>query len=365
MKILHICHVDSVRFLGKEGYFEKSKRALYEYEHFFYILNDSFIDNMANENDVYYKKYDNKQLSKLCELLSEADRVVLHSMHSEGLIQMYYLIRVSKKLNKKIVWLIWGHDLYDAYYAARCIKGLRWGYIMHFLKSAVAEIFRRKLIRELYCIIGEKSDIDLVKKLYNTDAKLMDYNFLGYGTEQPIDCKSIEKSTKRIFVGNHLDPHCRYEETFRKIASIDDGKLEVFCVARGYTEKNKYSKETIGVGRKLFGERLHLITDFSRYEDYCKLLSTMDIAIFNIDRQMAQGTAFILLYYGKKVFFSRENGNYNEFASMGIKVFNMDEFNRSEIDKKFSKEEVEQIRDILIEQLSDDSFCRRWKTFLD
>lgn len=362
MNVLHICHAESVRFVGQDGYYQKFQRALSDYNHYFYIMDDGLKTELEDLTDSVCFKSNDLSNSKLDDWLFKADYVVLHSMHSEDIKHLKILL---KKINeKKIIWLIWGHDLYDAYYDARHIKGLRVGYLKHYVMSKISEHYRKKIIKSFYSIVGEMRDVNQVKALYQTNAKMIDYDFIGYGTPKPIECKIKENAHKKVFVGNHLDPHCRYEDSFRRIAKYDDGKLEVYCVACGYTDENKTNKKTIDVGRKLFGNRLHLITEFTQYDDYCALLSTMDVAIFNIDRQMAQGTALIFLYYGKKVFFSTENGNYDEYSKLGIKVFHLDELSQKEIFNSLTKQEVDQNRMILTRLLSDERFAEIWKSIL-
>lgn len=361
MNILHICQVDLVRFVGDEGYYEKFQRALPNCTNYFYIMNDGLKAELEkNTTKVCYKSSDNQNI-KLDDWVLLADYIVLHSIHSEDINHLKKLIDYATKNSKKLIWLIWGHDLYDAYKGARYLKGLRIGYVRLFIESIISEHYRKKLIKNLYSIVAAKCDLCMVQKWYKTSARMIDYDFIGYGTKQPIESVVSENHVKRIFVGNHLDPHCRYEDSFRRISKIDDGKLEVYCVARGYTEDNKKAKSTIEVGRKLFGNRLHLITEFTQYNEYCQLLSQLDVAVLNIDRQMAQGTAFIFLYYGKKVFFSNENGLYDEFLNMGIKVYHLDEMTSEELNKTFSEQEKKQHKQLLIQRLSDERFAKFWK----
>ena len=56
-------------------------------------------------------------------------------------------------------------------------------------------------------------------------------------------------------------------------------------------------------------------------EEYTNYLWSIDIAIFDADRQNALGNMLKLLYMGSKVYLSPDNPLYAFFLSKGIAVF--------------------------------------------
>lgn len=358
LKLLHITRDHLVRFRGSDGYYEKFKRSISECEQKFYIIRrDAFKENRLKNDDVIYENDDWNQLKDVIEW---ADRVIIHGLESDIIKRLEILEKYQRLYNKKYIWHIWGHDLYDAYRDARHIKGIRLGYFKLWMHSRCAEKLRKKIIQNVYCIMGLESDILLAQKLYNTKAKLFNYNQLGYGTERPCDYPDQVNKIKNVYIGNHLNPHCRYTETFERLHKIDDGQFNVYCVAINYSDDNYYQKRVIDVGRKYFGERLHLLTEQREYNDYARVLNTMDIGIFDIDRQMAQGTIFLLLYYGKRVFVSKDNGNLNEYKKLGIDIYDVEDLTLASINTPLMTEQKNRNRERLIEQLSDEHFKEIW-----
>ncbi len=71
-----------------------------------------------------------------------------------------------------------------------------------------------------------------------------------------------------------------------------------------------YKQEIINIGDKLFSNQFYPIIELMEYNDYLSFLNSVDIAIFNHNRQQAVGNIILLLSMGKTIYLSEENNAY-------------------------------------------------------
>ncbi|WP_083234102.1 TDP-N-acetylfucosamine:lipid II N-acetylfucosaminyltransferase [Candidatus Marithrix sp. Canyon 246] len=65
--------------------------------------------------------------------------------------------------------------------------------------------------------------------------------------------------------------------------------------------KGVYIKEVISTGTKIFGDKFIPMTEFMDFDKYLNFLGSINITIFNHNRQQAMGNTITLLGFGKKV----------------------------------------------------------------
>ena len=176
--------------------------------------------------------------------------------------------------------------------------------------------------------------------------------------------KSYDDKRLNVMLCNHMDAHCRYIESLMKLSEIDNGKMVVYAQAAGYTMETPYVKEVVTIGEKLFKERFKAVFEWLSYEELCQQINNMDIGIFNIDRQMGQGTALLFAYYGKKVYFSKENTNYDSFLDDGIKVFRFDNIEERDFYEAPDMEFMDYNRTTIDELFDDKYFRKTWEEIL-
>ena len=78
--------------------------------------------------------------------------------------------------------------------------------------------------------------------------------------------------------------------------------------------------QVMKVGYEIFGDKFKPIIDYMNEQDYYKFLSTIDIGIFNHNRQQGMGNIITLLGMGKKVYMNPEVTTYEMFIDKNIKV---------------------------------------------
>lgn len=92
----------------------------------------------------------------------------------------------------------------------------------------------------------------------------------------------------------------------------------------------------------LFGEKVIVIEEFLDIDKYTELLSTIDVGIFNTDRQQALGNIRVLLRFGAKVFLSDDGGMIPFFSEEGYCVHSVSEISKLDF-KLFVENDIEEI----------------------
>lgn len=127
-----------------------------------------------------------------------------------------------------------------------------------------------------------------------------------------------------ILLGNSADPSNNHISAFDRIAKFKNSKIKIISpLSYG---KKEYAEEVIEKGVAIFGDSFIPITDFMPREQYFDILSKVDIAVFNHDRQQAMGNTISLLGLKKTVFINKKTTQWELFEDKNIKVFDVDDF---------------------------------------
>ena len=130
--------------------------------------------------------------------------------------------------------------------------------------------------------------------------------------------QSEEKIT--ILIGNSADPSNKQLEIFEKLLKFKNENIEIITpLSYGNTEWAKY---VVQKGKELYGDKFKPLLKFLPPEEYAQVLNSVDIAIFNHDRQQALGNILALLYLRKKVYIKNDIPPGIFFNEKNIKVYN-------------------------------------------
>lgn len=137
-------------------------------------------------------------------------------------------------------------------------------------------------------------------------------------SESLVQLFDTEKTGKRILVGNSATPTNRHREVFELLSKFRDGGIEVY-VPLSYGDEN-YKSHVLRCGKSLLGDAFHPLIDYMPKEDYLRFLSTIDVGIFNHDRQQALGNIYQLLATGAKLYLADDGDTLSHLASFGFRV---------------------------------------------
>lgn len=276
-------------------------------EHYF-ILHGSYdlveinVNNFENVID-----YEDNQ-KKAIQLLDDADAIIIHSLF----IDNKFIIMFNKHSSwlPKAGWVVWGGDLHSFIGQHKSIK------------SKGKYFLLKRMIKKLKVIIVLASgDYDILADYMKINGKRFTAVY-GNGNALRL-LKKIEESNKKnitifekektikILIGNSATETNHHREVFKILEKYKEEPIRII-VPLSYGDK-EYGNEIVKLGFSLFGDKFEPLLDFMEYEAYLRLLSTIDVAIFNNNRQQALGNIRALAYFKTKLYMRLDTSMGKEF----------------------------------------------------
>jgi len=337
--VIHLCLLDKfippfIKFIRDHNNFNNQ---------FFITFGELDDFNYAKGDDAKHIKSFSSELLFLIKHLNAADKIILHGLFD---IRVIYILLLQPWLLRKCYWIIWGGDLY-------------YKLVPKNKKKKIAELMRYFVIHNIGFIVAlMRGEYELAREWYKTKAKhvpcfVYTSNLYVEQLHQPAVHK---KSFLTVLVGNSADSSNKHEEIFELIKGIENIKV-VVPLSYGNKDNANY---IIEAGKRLLGENFIPLTKFMPIEEYTDLLNSIDVAIFNHDRQQAVGNIVTLLSLGKKVYLRENTSHYNYFKENGIKVFPVHDINM----ELLSDSQVKHNKKILKEIFSEQSLINSLENFL-
>lgn len=288
---------------------------------------------------------------KMVPKLIKAEKIVVHSLASPALL-LY--LSMSKQLQKKVTWVIWGKDLY--FYKLSNKKT-----IFH----EIYEWFRKRCFKNIGVIVTIlEGDYTRLKEWYDVNGKYIECNDLyHYAVDTKIgEIRSNEAENKVILLGNSGSVTNRHIEALEKIKNFSN--IEKIYCPLSYGGNKKYYQKVIAYGKDLFGEKFIPLTDFMPREEYESMLNSVDVGIFNYNRQEGLGNIWMLMFMGKTIYLNKETATGEFFDKLNIKYF---DFSNKTKDKKIEvleKKDLKRNQEILHENINVERSVQKWREIL-
>lgn len=303
MKHLHIMNTDKfvepyIKFINKHFNFE-------EHQFLSFLSGDAdFIEGKYSNLIKYRKVMANKTLLKK---MKAADQIYLHSLFD---LRIVFMLFICPWFLKKCYWIIWGGDLYS-YRQPRTT-----------IKSKMIECLRASVFKRIGHIITlVKGDYDLARDWYKVSGIYFHGEYPDIISKEYLDClpkRKKKSNTINILLGNSADPSNHHLDALDKLIKFKDENIKIYAPL-SYGDSN-YASKVIQKGSDIFGDKFIGMTDFLTPYKYYRFLNTMDIAIFNNDRQQALGNIFALIYLNKKIFLRSDTTMWSEFENRSIEM---------------------------------------------
>lgn len=307
VRVLHVMVLD--KFIPGFIDFVRSHFDI-EQHGFFLIGSPSNAYGLSEHHPVSWIDTDEKLL-QLVDAMNHAERIILHGLWSDPVNR---ILSALPSLTRKAHWVIWGGDLYRD---ASTLDDPVW---------LAQETVRYQVISNLAGLVGIPGDMSLVKERYGcTGGALTSLVYTSnLAPERPATWPRKRGDVYRILVGNSATESNCHLEALSLIARRDEGRFEVYCPL-SYGDAG-YRDLVIANGKALFGDRFHAITDMMPLAAYNTLLSQVDAAVLNHNRQQGMGNAITLLGLGKKVYM-RPNQTHTRFLnSLGVATYALSDF---------------------------------------
>jgi len=341
--ILHVAGLD--KFIPP--FVELVKQEFNAEQHKFWLLGSQKDYPVQQDDSVYVVREGiNGRLLGYFELLKElhrARKVILHGLFNINVIR---ILVFCPWLLPKCHWVMWGGDLY------------RYKEPKTTVSSRINEAFRRFVIRRVGSLVTYvKGDVELARKWYK--AKGTHHECIMY-LSNVVDPKMTVESGPvsdhdglKILLGNSADPSNNHIEALERLLPFKDQPLKIYAPL-SYGDQN-HAKKVISQGKAWFGDKFVPMTDFMPFEQYLGFLKSLDIAIFNHQRQQAMGNTITLLGMGKTVFMRSDVSQWELFNNEGITILDVERSDLKLLDAESVDHNIEVVkkkfsRDKLIEQ---------------
>lgn len=303
MQYLHITNTE--KFIEPFIIFTNNNFKLSEHQFLcFSTCATNHIKNSYANVDIEEKVLGNISLIKK---LYEANQIYFHGLFDNRIVILLFL---QPWLLKKCYWIVWGADLY-AYRKTRIT-----------IKAKVKEFIRAFVIKRIAGLITHiKGDYNLAKKWYGVKGKYY-YSFMypsNLYKKFSIAGKAKDDIITHIQIGNSADPSNNHLEVFEKLRSLELENIHIICPL-SYGDK-EYTERIVKSGREMFGNNFEPLLEFIPLEKYLEVLSKVDVAIFNHNRQQAVGNITTLIGLGKKVFLRDDITTWDFCKEHGLTVY--------------------------------------------
>jgi hypothetical protein len=166
-------------------------------------------------------------------------------------------------------------------------------------------------------------DFDIVKELFGPCSNYLRAFYSSFRTEDTPDvadaCLTRVPGPVRILLGNSGAQSNEHVEVLEWLARYGSDAVQVICPL-SYGTNDAYANEVIDAGRKLLGERFRPITKMLPLDEYCRLLDTIDILVFNHRRQQGLFNVYYMISHGKVAYIRHDSTTFPMLKEFGIEV---------------------------------------------
>lgn len=338
-----------INFIGK--YFDASKNKFFVYKSKNY--KEQYTTDYPNIE--YFNSQIKFSIKKFWDIFN-AEKIILHQFNKPMVVLFWIFFHPF--IYKKLIWVIWGSDLYDCFESRQSIK------------EKAIEVIRRFFIHRIrYIACYVEGDYLLCKQVYGTKAKYFKSCYPYTIDENVLKLVNYDRTninTKVILIGNSADPGNNHLDILNRLAKFKDNDLKLLLIL-AYGGTKDYVEQIVSHAKSIFGDKVEALTSYLGFEEYMKLLNKTDICIFNHNRQQGLGTANLMLAIKKKVYLKSAITPFKYYNDLGIKVYDTDSIISSSYDDLiFSTEaELEKNRALIIEDTDIDRTINYWKTIIE
>ena len=272
------------------------------------------------------------------KLMKQAENIFIHYLTEEvsGILFGF-------RGKAKIIWIIWGADLYK-YLPIQLYDKLTLELISKLdgkFKSILERILflfeyeiRKSVIKRLdYVISAHKGDIRLLNKYFKTDAKWysqaiypnpVEFERLDLESSYSVNDKfNLKKNNgKLLLLGNSGFPTNNHLDIMIQLSEMKEQNFKIICpLSYG---PSIYIEKVLKKGKILFGDRFVPLLDFLNPDEYFGILKQIDLAIMYHNRQQGMGTIILLVYMGKIICMKKTSG-YFYLMQRGVSVYSTQE----------------------------------------
>lgn len=330
MKVAHFV-VDDKFIDGAISLFESDNR----------VVNQYFIVQKRKTQFGYLKSTNVIRVSQF-EILKKIKGFDVVVLHSFSVIPVYMIALIPKHI--KVVWLAWGHDLYEGFFRNIIPTNLYDNETKKFLKrqkrkislkitlklvvnSILHKLFLNSALKRVDYFSGVfPYECDEVKRFHN-DFKAVPLDFY-YGSVDffiPENPEKIVKHNKcNVILGNSGNATNNHLDVLSLLKAYNCSINGQLIIPLSYGCSHEYANTVYDAANCIYPNKVNALKSFMPLKEYLELTSNCRVAIYAHKRQQASDNIFLQLIYGAKVYMTEKSLAYHYLKRMGLKIFSLE-----------------------------------------
>ena len=281
-----------------------------------------------------------------CHVIPDAFSVDFINNHTDDYDQIFIhslflsdadVLRLTTEAKKKMIWCVWGHDLYNKRIDSKLSFRETINELIHLVKKILRgtlyrEAKKKKLIKQSVgqfkaICIGYPYDEVMIRKRYGTKVPvLFAPYFTNFSKSDLFTLKEYRsglenRSTRNIIIGHSGYEFIQHEKYLDALSVYKDENIcvnMVLCYGASPERVSYLTKKATDI----FGEnKVRVLTKMMPREEYFRFLCSMDVAIFPYLHQSALHNTEVMAFVGVKMYFHPKGVLYKGFDQAGIPVF--------------------------------------------
>ena len=321
----------------------------------------------------YFNSYF-KNFIKIRRYFARFDKIVFHALSIEQIIALTLMYQPS--LINKIVWVAWGYDLYnwkidDANIEKRIPRLAKIAKTVQLAK--VLNTINYNFKRKINSFVGIfPPDIEHFKKEFNANAQTFYASYVG-GLYNPLFKKELKLVTLaekvknneciNIQIGHSCTPQVNHIKVLEDLAKFKDENNKIY-LPLSYGDM-QYGDQVEEKAKAIFSEKAICIREMMDKDKYMDFLSTMDIAIFNTQRQIGLGNIAPLIFMEKKIYMPMLSIMYEHFTSKGISICDYNRIKDMSFEEFIKPVDMKNAKEHIITSVDKERLKKLWANVFD
>ncbi len=343
---------DVVHFIAGEkftaGYISFLKEKFSDYKQLFVTTESKYMDTYNTFDDVIIIKRFNEVLvnKTFLTILEKAGKLVYSGVFDETSVAV-----MPDWLVRKTYFQFWGADFYRYREPVNGFKK-RWRYKKFIEKCEEAAGL-------VFLIYGEEEVFKTILPVNNNRVFIAPVPHKSNLFTMLSNYKKKD-SVRRILIGNSATKTNRHIEVFNMLEYLNNSDVEIYCPL-SYGEQ-EYKDEVVECGEALFGSMFKKLDQYMPLEEYFSFLASVDVGVFNNNRQQATANIEYLLTMGKKVYLDPRTSMFMHYKKIGCKVYDINMLKQSSIKDIFSFDNEYKVnnRKAILAFNSDENVIKQW-----
>lgn len=313
-------------------------------DHRFIVHRAQAKNDLPERGNIYPCPHIMKRFFFVMNEIRMAEKVIIHGLFS---LHLLLILMLQPRALTKCYWSIWGADLYS--YVSKK-KDIKWAIDISLKKLIVPKIG--------HFITHIKGDYELAQEWYGAKGEWHDCFMYPSNLFKDYQLAPKPHEGINILLGNSATPSNNHMDALERLRPFAGQRIKIYCPL-SYGD-DAYADEVERAGQEVFGDKFIALREFLSFENYLELLSSIDVAIFNHDRQQAVGNIVSLLGFGKKVYIRSDVTTWNFMNAIGVAIFDAKDFNDfgSALEGEWSRKNI----DLIKNYFSNNNLIRGWRS---